>query len=128
MTNSVTAADYLLLVVSCVACIEILFRSGALQRAAASVDAAQKAARVIGAKGVSDHWKEKAIRSYSFRIFFNSMAVLVLILLAILPFAIAIYVSPPLLPYVLSLVGTCVLLAIAAVYVVLRRRLSGKLQ
>lgn len=128
MTNSVTAADTLLLVVCCVACIEILFGSGALQRAAASVDAAQKAARVLGAKGVSDHWKEKAVRSYSLRIFFNSIAVLLLILLAFLPFASAIYVSPTLLPFMLSLVGSCLLLAIATIYVVLRRRFSGNLR
>jgi hypothetical protein len=86
---------------------------------------AGKAARVLGSRNISDHWKEKALLVYAGRIFGHSTKAFAWLLLALAPMLLAVVVSPDLAQRILSAEGMVMCTLAAAIYARLRLTLAG---
>ncbi|PWE32979.1 hypothetical protein DDZ14_07770 [Maritimibacter sp. 55A14] len=68
---------WVLTIVITVLLVELLLRLPLLAEARAVAATARRAAHVVGARGISDHWKEKAVPAYAGRMLRASLMLLV---------------------------------------------------
>ena len=53
-----------------------------------AIQSGKRAVQIIGARHISDHWKEKALPAYAMRIFGASMLLFVMLMAILMPFVI----------------------------------------
>jgi len=113
-----------------VAIVECLIRLPVRSAVRAMAATAAKAAHVVRARGISDHWKERVLIRYSGRLFYNSALILV-ILAGIVGLVIGFDAAGraalglDLIGYLVTLEGLVVLSLVAAAYAWLRTRRVG---
>ncbi|MGG7567369.1 sulfotransferase [Rhodovulum sp. DZ06] len=121
--------NWLLAAALCVALVEMFMALPLAAPLRALTRSAGKAARVVSAKGVSDHWKEKAMGAYA-RATFAATGRLALLLGLIFAAAYALVllfdaVSGGFEAFLLSWTGIIATLVLATGYAVARRKLGG---
>ena len=115
-----------LLVLGTVCVVESFLRLPILSRVKSLKDLLRKISWVLKSSSVSDHWKEKILPVYAWRLFSSSLALFTLVFVGILPMiaiaGLADIINIPLLPLVSSLTGILASTIIAVIYIFLRRR------
>jgi len=83
-----------------------------------------KVIAVIGSSKISDHWKEKILPYYAFRLFKVTMLISISLFVAVIPFfallAISIAMKIPFLEFAMSWIGIVFSTIIAAIYAKVR--------
>ena len=112
--------DYVYLAVACSLCIEIFLRLKFIKYVKSVVDIYQKAFRLIISSKISEHWKEKIIPIYAFKILKNSLFILAIIFLIIVVLYGFTLLSVKLLTITLSTRGILVSVVISLIYLRIR--------
>ena len=110
---------FLLLV--CILSIEVIIRLDFLSLLDLILRVANKVTNVFSKKNVSDHWKEKAILAYAFRIMKYSLQILLILILILSIFAIVELFFNNFLEFTLSLFGILESLIFVFGYAYLRK-------
>jgi len=84
---------WILLVLSCVICVELAIKSGLVKSANDLVRILKKSLQTLASSKISDHWKEKALPRYSIQIIASSLRLFIIMFLCLSPFLIAVYLS-----------------------------------
>ena len=119
-----------LLLISTLIAVELFIRLPLIANVKGLTHVMNKAFKVLKSPRISDHWKEKATQAYSLKLFVHSIKVLVLLMVALAPFAVIGYMGELSGYYMTPLlespegVGASTLFAIA--YFMIRRRLSAR--
>ena len=112
---------HLLIILVCILSIEIFIRLKFLYLLDSLCKVAIKVTRVITTGNISDHWKERVIPKYAFRIMKWSIQMLLILLLIISLFFIVDYIQNDFIKFSLSLVGIIDSMCFAFGYVYLRK-------
>lgn len=120
--------NWLLTVVLCVLLVEVVIRLPFLRVLRELEGILRKAMRVVRARSVSDHWKEKAVPAYAGRMFTATLKLAVL-LLAVGTLALALIwlfdrLSASYDRFIVGWAGILFSILVASTYAVLRRRLG----
>lgn len=112
---------HLLLLLLCILSVEVFIRLNFLSHLDSILKATKKVTYVIPKNNISDHWKEKVIPAYAFRIMKFSLQILLILLLIMSLFFIADYFFNDFLALSLSLIGIIESMTFAFGYIYLRR-------
>jgi len=112
---------HLLIFLVCILSIEIFIRLNFLDLLGSLRKVAIKVIRVIPARNISDHWKERVIPTYALIIMKRSIQMLLILCLIISLFFIVDYIKNDFIKFSLSLVGIIDSICFAFGYVYLRK-------
>lgn len=119
--------NWVLAVVVCILLVETALRLPFGASAAGVARAGAKAIRVVRAKAISDHWKEKALAAYAKATFLSSLrlAVLLAVFLAIAAVLVLVFdrISGGFQDFILGWLGIGFTIVFASLYYTLRKRL-----
>lgn len=122
--------SWVLIFVATLLATEILWRLPLAKRWGTLQRTLKRVQPVIASPRISDHWKEKALQAYSGKIFVGSWFFLGCVALALVPFAIIVYLGKvmelPIEKQLLSVIGTISVMAVALAFWILRAKLSRK--
>ena len=112
---------HFLLLLVCILSVEVFIRLNLLSHLNLILKVTKKVTYVIPQNNISDHWKEKVIPAYAFRIMKYSLQVLLILLLIISLFFITDLFHNNFLAFTFSLIGIIESMVIAFGYVFLRK-------
>ena len=118
----------LLIVLATCAAVEIALRTPLKTSLDRLVFHSRRSAQIIAARGVSDHWKEKALPKHALRLFFASMLLMLVIVAVFSPFLVAEAVSrlleESLIDVLISYWGVALSVLTGGLYYFVRRRFA----
>ena len=114
---------HLVLLLVCIISVEVFIRLNFLSLLDSILKVTKKVTYVISKDNISDHWKEKVIPEYAFRMMKYSLNILLILLLILSLFLIADFFFNDFLALSLSLVGITESMVFAFGYVYLRKLL-----
>jgi len=118
-----------LILLSTVIAVELFLRLPLIAHVKGLTGTMTKALKVLKSPRISDHWKERTIQAYSLRLFVHSIMVFLILIVALLPFAVTGYAGAlaghDMMPLLNSLKGIGATTVIAIAYFVLRKRSFG---
>ena len=121
-----------LLLLSTLIAVELFIRLPLAANVKGLTGTMNKSFKVLKSPRISDHWKEKTMQAYSLRLFIHSILILLIIMVALLPFAVIGYLSAlaghDMAPLVESLKGIAASTVFAIGYFVIRRKILGPSQ
>ena len=121
--------NWLLTVLFCAVLVEIVLKLPFLRPLEAILTSSRRAAHVVKAKVVSDHWKEKAMRAYAQRTFVASLKLAGLLALVLGGAALLLLaldrLSDGFQAFVLSWIGLASSVAAASLYIMARKALAA---
>ena len=112
---------FLLLV--CVLSVEVFIRLNFLALLDSIFKMAKKVTHVMSQNNISDHWKEKAVPAYAFRIMKHSLQIFLILFLILSLFLITGLIFNGFLLFTLSFIGILESIAFAFGYIYLRKLL-----
>ena len=112
---------HLILLMVCISSIEVFVRLNLLSRIDSILSVIKKVACVIPNNNISDHWKEKAIPVYAFKIMKYSLQIILILLLIMSLFFIVDFFFNDFLAFTFSLIGIIESMVFAFGYVYLRK-------
>lgn len=120
--------NWLLTVVLCVLLVEVVLRLPFFRVLRELEGILRKAMRVVRARSVSDHWKEKVVPAYAGRMFTATLRLAALLLAVGVPAVVLIWLFDRLNAsydgFIVSWTGILFSILVASTYAVLRRRLG----
>jgi len=114
---------HLLLSLVCILCVEVFIRLNFLSHLNSILKVTKKVTYVILQNNISDHWKEKVIPVYAFRIMKYSLQILLILFLILSFFFIADFFLNNFLAFTLSLIGILESMVFGFGYIYLRKSL-----
>ena len=114
---------HLVLLLVCIISVEVFIRLNFLSLLDSILKVTKKVTYVISKDNISDHWKEKVIPAYAFRMMKYSLHILLILLLILSLFLIADFFFIDFLALTLSLIGITESMVFAFGYVYLRKLL-----
>ncbi|WP_299203972.1 hypothetical protein [uncultured Tateyamaria sp.] len=78
----------ILLALATILAVEVALRVRLDKALPRAIQSSKRAVQIIGARHISDHWKEKALPVYAMRIFGASMLLFVMLMAILMPFVI----------------------------------------
>ena len=112
---------HLLLLLICILSVEVVIRLNFLSHLDSILKVTKRVTYVIPQDKISDHWKEKVIPAYAFRIMKYSLQILLILLLIISLFFISDYFFNDFLAFTFSWIGIIESMVFAFGYVYLRK-------
>ena len=112
---------HLLLSLVCILSVEVFIRLNFLSHLDSILKVTKRVTYVIPKNNISDHWKEKVIPAYAFRIMKYSLLILLILLLIMSLFLITNYFFNDFLAFTFSLIGIIESMVFAFGYVYLRK-------
>lgn len=113
-------------ILCCIGFIELFFRIGVITRIFKIRDIASRVILIIRSPSISDHWKEKVLPRYSWRLFYQSLFLFITLIAAFSPFFIMLVVSVlvhwPIYQWLKSLYGIITITVFSVSYSVVRSR------
>jgi len=116
--------SHLLLIIGCIISIEIFFRMNFLDQLIAILKFTNKAKNTLISIKISDHWKERIIVKYAFKIMKYSLNILLIFLLVFMVFFILSLLEINFLTYLLSVIGIIESMIVSLIYIKVRHFLS----
>ncbi len=107
--------------VVCISSIEIFIRSNFTHILASLLKVTKKVIQIIPQNNISDHWKERAIPAYAFKMMQYSLQMLLILLSILFLFFISNYCIEGFINFSVSLMGIAETVAFALGYVLLRK-------
>ena len=114
---------HFLLFLVCIISVEVFIRLNFLSHLDSILTVTKKVTYVIPQNNISDHWKEKVIPVYAFRIMKYSLQILLILFLILSFFFIAVFFLNNFLVFTLSLIGIIESMVFAFGYIYLRKSL-----
>ena len=111
---------HLLLLLLCILSIEVLIRLNFLSYPNSILKVTKRVTFVISKNNISDHWKEKAIPAYAFKIMKYSIQILLILLLVMSLFFITDFFYKHFLAFTFSLIGIIESIVFAFGYIYIR--------
>ena len=113
--------SHLVLLLVCILSVEVFIQFNFLSAIDAIAKVTKKVAYIIPNQNISDHWKEKVIPVYAFRIMKYSLQILLILFLILSFFFIADFFLNNFLAFTLSLIGILESMVFAFGYIYLRK-------
>ena len=114
---------HLLLLLVCIVSVEVFIRLNFLSHLDSILKVTKRVTYIIPNNNISDHWKEKVIPAYAFRIMKYSLRILLILLLIMSLFFISNYFFNNFLAFTFSWIGIIESMVFAFGYVFLRKSL-----
>lgn len=116
----------ILLALATILAVEVALRVPLEKTWPRAIQSSKRAVRIIGARRISDHWKEKALPVYAGRIFGASMLLFVMLMAILMPFVITEMIGRlfdiHVMDRLLTVWGTVASMALALCWLFLRNR------
>ena len=113
--------NHLILLLICILSIEFFVRFGFLRLLESIIAVSKKVIYILPKKNISDHWKEKVIPIYAFKIMKFSLQILLILLCILSFFILSGFFLNDFFKFIFSFLGILESMVFAFVYVFLRK-------